>query len=113
MPESREEWEKRHPRLKLKTDPFVDNVLNRMATYSGGTSYTFKDKAARDAMLKVQQLVGDINIRIITTEFDPALALVVSLRDKLREAEVELQKLAREKHSHQQAASIGGTDNAT
>lgn len=99
MPESREEWEKRHPRLKPKKDPFIEEIFNRMATYSGGTSYSFSDKAARDAMLKVQQLVGDINIRIITTEFDPALALIVALRDKLREAEVELQKLAHEKHS--------------
>jgi hypothetical protein len=97
MPESRKEWEDRHPPWKPDPDPVVDGIMKRMATYSGGASMSFDDKAAREAMFKVQQLVCDVNIRLITAEFDPALALIVSIRDKLREAEVELQRLAREK----------------
>ena len=104
MTETRKEWEDRHPRMKFKTDPFVKDIMNRMATY-GGMGCSYDDKKARHAMNKVQQLISEINIRIITTEFDPALALIVSLRDKLREAEVELQKLAYEKCSRQAATS--------
>lgn len=99
MTESRKEWEARHPNWKPEPDPFIEDIMNRMSTYGAGATYSFDDKAAREAMYKAQQLVSDINIRIITTDFDPALALIVSLRDKLREAEVELQKLAHEKHS--------------
>jgi hypothetical protein len=97
MPESREEWEKRHPPYEMEKDPVIDDILERMATYGGGTSMTFDDKAARDAMFKVQQHVCDINIRIITNDFDPALALIAAVRDRLVEAETELKKLAQEK----------------
>jgi hypothetical protein len=101
MDESRKEWEDKHPPYEMRKDPVIEDILNRIATYGSNPSRSYDDKAARDAMTRVQLLVGDINIRIITTDFDAALALIVTARDKLAEADAELRKLAQAKHGRE------------
>jgi hypothetical protein len=113
LTESREDWEARHPRWQPQKDPLVDGVLNRISKYGARVRRFYDDKEARQAMQKVQQLAGDISIRIITTEFDAALALIVSMRDKLDDAESALQNLAQEKfyqEEHEQDTDSQGAE---